>query len=708
MKIKSYLLFTENFTKALEEIEAAGGHVTQKFTDIVFVADLPDGFAVKKLEYAATKSTDKLDDVSALMVKAWKGLQTKQRAAAKTPIEEPIPWDAEGFQHPRNPDNDEELRKEFEKLKKTLKITGTPTSETLTGSIALGLIIVIGTASGLGFSDAETRLVLQQVMEGCQFLASAYPPANVTFIYQPHILTIDAAPNAQCNSFESCEAVFRDPALVQLGYAKGLQGCVNFVEELRKKKKTRWAYMAFITKYKLAHFAYAGGVRICMQYANDGWGPNQISTVFAHETCHVFGAADEYRSSKCTCKKQGLNQVPNNNCENCSRLSVPESCLMLNNSLSLCPWSRGQIGWVDPTIHVGPFWAEYSAPKSYSSHHLLYRTGSNTLAEISYRHINQSWEYVDLNTTLPDAPLMQGENPFSLVYKSQFHNLYRDENNQISDILYDGTQWQYQKLNDKVGVKGKAPLAQGTPFCLDYFSQLHTMYWDENNKISDILSAGSWQYQNLNDKEGVKGKAPLANSANGTPFSVEYYEQHHTLYWDENKKISDILYNHHGGYWQYQNLNDSVTGAPLAKGRPFSVIYYNQHHTLYRDVNRKISDILYNPYGRYWQYQNLNDALKGKDKPPLASGDPFSVVYNKQHHTFYWAAGDTIEDIYWDGSNWQHLNLHNLIPAAPLVAYNPFSVVYNSQLHTFYKDVNNDISDIYFDGSTWQMRTWVV
>jgi hypothetical protein len=299
-----------------------------------------------------------------------------------------------------------------------------------------------------------------------------------------------------------------------------------------------------------------------------------------------------------------------------------------------------------------------------------------------------------------------GENPFSLVYKSQFHNIYHDENRKISDILQDGSQWQYQNLHDKDGIKGKAPLAQGTPFCLEYFSQLHTLYWDENNKISDILSASNWQYQNLNDMDGVKGKAPLANSANGSPYSLEYYEQHHTLYWDENKKISDIVYNHHGGNWYYQNLHDAVNGkAPLAKGKPVSVIYNNQHHTLYKDVNRKISDIV---YAGSWYYQNLHDAIKGHDQPPLAQGDPVSVVYNKQHHTLFRTTGGTIADIYYDGSNWQYQNLHKLVSGAPLVGYNPFSVVYNSQHHTFYKDINDNISDIYFDGSSWEVRTWEV
>ncbi len=67
-----------------------------------------------------------------------------------------------------------------------------PTSLRMEGSIALGLIIVAGTVSGLGFSDAETGLVVQEVMEGCQSLASAYPRAKVTFVYVTRILTMQS------------------------------------------------------------------------------------------------------------------------------------------------------------------------------------------------------------------------------------------------------------------------------------------------------------------------------------------------------------------------------------------------------------------------------------------------------------------------------------------------------------------------------------
>ncbi|MFV8347954.1 hypothetical protein, partial [Flavobacterium sp. ZB4P13] len=339
------IFFTENFDQAKLEIETLEGRVTQKFTDYVFVAEVPAGADFSKLKYCSTIKPDKLDDVSALMVEAWEGLKSKQQRQVKEGEDKPVAWDAKGFQHPKNPDNDEQLRADFEGNKKNLKSTGTPTSEKMTGSIALGLIIVSGTPSGLGFSDAENRLVVQEVMEGCQFLAIAGMQSNVSFVYNVHLLTINVPPNAGCSSYESCESIMRDPALQQLGYSMGYAGCVDFVNDLKINNKTDWAYMSFITKYPLYHFAYAYGVNLYMEYSNDGWGPDKINQVFAHESCHIFGAADEYGSSGCTCGVSGINNVPNFNCDNCSSSFAKVPCLMKANTLTLCEWSRGQLGW---------------------------------------------------------------------------------------------------------------------------------------------------------------------------------------------------------------------------------------------------------------------------------------------------------------------------------------------------------------------------
>ena len=141
------------------------------------------------------------------------------------------------------------------------------------------------------------------------------------------------------------ESIWVNPALAKLGVAPDNKGCVNYVEQLSETKDTDWSYIAFFTKYKQGHFAYADGVRVCMQYQNGAWGPDKIHSVFAHETCHIFGADDEY--GNCSCDKSGYYDVVNGNCVKCISEQVP--CLMNAVTLKLCDFSQGQIGWLPQT-----------------------------------------------------------------------------------------------------------------------------------------------------------------------------------------------------------------------------------------------------------------------------------------------------------------------------------------------------------------------
>jgi hypothetical protein len=144
------------------------------------------------------------------------------------------------------------------------------------------------------------------------------------------------------DAYEEYEKGWRDAALAQMGYPGGRTGYGQYARELRAAKGTRWSYVAFFTKYQLNHFAYAIWEKVVMNYQNDNWGPDDIHRVFAHESCHIFGAADEY--GNCTCGgSYGHLGAPNNNCGGCPEEQV--QCLMNRNTLEMCTWSRQQIGW---------------------------------------------------------------------------------------------------------------------------------------------------------------------------------------------------------------------------------------------------------------------------------------------------------------------------------------------------------------------------
>ena len=195
---------------------------------------------------------------------------------------------------------------------------------------------------GLAFSAAEKSVIMSEVIQGLTFLAALDPSANVTFVHDWKDITVSAAPGAG-DDYEDFEAPWRNAALKAMGFAASRSGSVAYVNSLRSSKHSDWAYVAYFTKYPLHHFAYAGDERLVMDFRNDGWGTASIDRVFAHETCHIFGAADEYEGSGCDCDGSGHNDVPNKNCKSCTSAQIP--CLMNANTLSLCEWSRGQVGW---------------------------------------------------------------------------------------------------------------------------------------------------------------------------------------------------------------------------------------------------------------------------------------------------------------------------------------------------------------------------
>jgi hypothetical protein len=219
-----------------------------------------------------------------------------------------------------------------------------PTNEYLEGTVAVGIIIVEGPTADLGFSDAERTKVVAEVQNGLSFYATANPVAGISFAYDIQIVTVATPPDLNAADLE---ALWRDPAMGALGFSADWAGVTAYVEDIRNRFGTRSTYCGFFTKYPLGQFAYAsiGGPRLVMQYANDGWGPDNIDRVFAHETGHIFGCPDEYAASNCNCGGTwGRFGIANGNCENCaSGGGVP--CLMKGNTFAVCGYTPSHLGW---------------------------------------------------------------------------------------------------------------------------------------------------------------------------------------------------------------------------------------------------------------------------------------------------------------------------------------------------------------------------
>lgn len=262
----------------------------------------------------------------------------------------------------------------------------------LVGNIAVGIIIVDGKAgTEAEFTSGEILTVATEVSQAFDVLyrlksavTAGVTPVPLFFMAQLDRVQIDLDPAsvpalttkaAHVNTlaeYERYESVWRDPALQALGYAAG-QGGIN--QHIGKLMTRNWfggtpdaAYVAFFTKYMANWMAYAnqsmGRVVMCYPWLADltasnadgtggfrntgatGWGATNIDRVFAHESCHIFGAPDEYASSNCsTTATSGHLGVANSNCEVGNASSV--ACLMKTNTEAMCSATPGHLGWID-------------------------------------------------------------------------------------------------------------------------------------------------------------------------------------------------------------------------------------------------------------------------------------------------------------------------------------------------------------------------
>ncbi len=222
-----------------------------------------------------------------------------------------------------------------------------PLSARLTGKVAVGIVIVQGPSENLKFSLAERQKVIAEVQNGLGWLGAQNPAGKVQFIYDIHTVSITQKPLTGNPSSSQKEARFRDPAMAKLGYGAGMANVSKYANDIRSKFRTNWGYVAFFTKYPVGHFAYAsiGGPRIIMHYDNDGWGPDNIDRVFAHETGHIFRAPDEYAASGCNCGGSwGYYNKPNKNCATCAP-GGGVKCIMKGNDWTMCAHTPYHLGF---------------------------------------------------------------------------------------------------------------------------------------------------------------------------------------------------------------------------------------------------------------------------------------------------------------------------------------------------------------------------
>lgn len=222
------------------------------------------------------------------------------------------------------------------------------TSEYMMGKIAVSIIFVEsdGTVdvNTEDWTETMKNTALNKIFNGLDWLASLDTRANISFTYTAQAVTTKYEP---INRPSTDQNLWMCEIMGKLGYS-GTYADANrkYCNDLRDKYQTDWAYVIYVVNSKndadgmftnTSWFAYArlGGPYIVMTYTNDGWGINNMDSVVAHETCHIFRASDEYND---TLEYSGYLYEPDNDGVN---------CIMNNNDKSMCTNTRCQVGWKD-------------------------------------------------------------------------------------------------------------------------------------------------------------------------------------------------------------------------------------------------------------------------------------------------------------------------------------------------------------------------
>jgi hypothetical protein len=364
---------------AIDEIARLGGHIVHVYPPRVLIGDVPAeaDHQVRALANVGRFYRNRVDlaevepfgPAVVQAVKGWnRGFAASFRALKSGRSSEGRSWGAPGYAAegpvqapPGHRGSDVPGRP---------TAAGADTSAYLIGKVATSIVLVEGTAARYSFSPMERDTVVAEIQDGLGWLARCEPRARVSWFYEVSQIRLDIDP-ARLADFS--EDTWRDAAMAKLGYPASWDGLEQYVRDRRTALGTEWAFAIFVTRFPLWHFAYAFKPRVVVNLDLDGWGVDNLDRIIAHETAHIFGAADEYAESKCDCQERwGFLQVENGNCELGAEHHEP--CIMSHNAWAMCEFTRGHLGWRDsngdgvfdpldrqPAVAPKPWWARWLA-----------------------------------------------------------------------------------------------------------------------------------------------------------------------------------------------------------------------------------------------------------------------------------------------------------------------------------------------------------
>jgi hypothetical protein len=281
--------------------------------------------------------------------------------------------------------------------------------------------------------------------------------------------------------------------------------------------------------------------------------------------------------------------------------------------------------------------------------HALFRDESGHVINVYYVN-GKGWHRDDLTAESRATPA--SSDPVALIYEGAMHVFYRDAQNQIAAIRFNGDGWRYDNLSNKLpGI----PAATGKPAVLVYFGQLHLVFPIGGGELYHLYNdpKRGWQFDHL--MQVAKNVRPAA----GAPFLMSTVDEFHVLYRDTSDAISHVYY---ANGWIAEELDSKVDGAPGAKGDPCGLVYGNSMRVFFRAKSDAIYEFYFAGHGK-WGKNNLN-ALAGDGVG--AGGDPTTMIFAEQNHVVYRDARGRLADLFYD-ERWIHQVIDEKIVALPEV-----------------------------------------
>jgi hypothetical protein len=215
------------------------------------------------------------------------------------------------------------------------------------------------------WTDQEIQEVKDEIFLAMDWWDLREPDAHPTFVYNyAERVPVDLEPIEE-------SSVFRDfwinDIMLNLGHGPEQYPATplvyDYLNNYRDLNENNWGFVIFVVDssndadgmFSDGKFAFAtgsingGGPYLVMTYDNQNYGIENMDSVAAHETGHIFGALDQYGACTCT-ESTGYLYYENQNCV--------DSCLINEDSImrgGITPftlglvdyYARGQIGWQD-------------------------------------------------------------------------------------------------------------------------------------------------------------------------------------------------------------------------------------------------------------------------------------------------------------------------------------------------------------------------